>query len=404
MALVESTRVSRSSEREPPLSTRKLVSTRSAHFRDICTRAFEKPLLTPADITPSDPRLQVIGVLNPTFIEFGGRRHLIVRVDERPANVLGSSGPESHGKRMILVAHANVNGAGRVDFYEVEVPDSYALDREPLLPEPVRQLPAGAGRPDLLLSYISHLRIVELFGRQARVSDKPLVFPDDEFSQFGCEDPRATLLEGRPVVVYTAVGRFGATAWFARLAASGVLQDRVMLLGPDHKHSELFPERIGGSYYMLSRPLVRSYIRSSGIWLFRSPDLIHWGKPSPVLLPRPSMWDSTRVGPCTSPVQISEGWLFFYFGVDSEDSYHVGAAVLDQLDPARVIARSTAPVLSPVLEWERVGRRADTVFPCGIELLGDRDSIRLYYGAADTRVGVADVSVSALMSILAPCK
>lgn len=380
------------------------MSSRSAQSRDICTRVFEKPLLMPSDITPSDPQLRVIGVLNPTFIEFGGSRHLIVRVDERPANVLGSSGPGSHGKGAILVAHVNVNGAGRVEFFEAQVPDSYARDREPILPQSVRQAPAGAGRPDLLLSYISHLRIVELPGLQARVNERPLAFPDDQFSEYGCEDPRATLLEGRPVVVYTAMGRFGATAWFARLAGSGVLQDKAMLLGPDHKHSELFPEKIGDYYCMLCRPLMRSYIQSSGVWLFRSPDLIHWGKPSPILLPRPGMWDSVRVGPCTSPVQTSEGWLFFYFGVDSEDSYQVGAAVLDQFDPTRVISRSSVPVLSPVLEWERMGRRADTVFPCGLELLGEKDSIRLYYGAADTCIGVADVSMSALLSTLIPDK
>jgi predicted GH43/DUF377 family glycosyl hydrolase len=383
-----------------PLSTRKLISTRPADCRDICTRVSQYPLLMPSDITPSEPQLKVIGVLNPTFIEIGGSRHLIVRVDERPSTAASSIASVSHGSRTISIARVDTRRKDRIEIVEAQVPDSYIPEKEPILPESARRATAGTGGADLLLSYISHLRIAELSGLKARVSDRPFVFPDDEFSQFGCEDPRATLLEGRPIVTYTGVGRFGVTAWLAQLTDSCRVQNKAMLLGPDHKHSALFPERIRGLYYMLSRPLARSYIRSSGAWLFRSPDLIHWGEASPVLLPRPESWDSVRVGPCTAPVKTSRGWIFFYFGVDSEDSYQVGAVLLDGLDPSRVIARSDMPILSPVLEWERMGRRADTVFPCGAELLTETDSIRLYYGAADTSIGAADLNMSALWSAL----
>ena len=242
---------------------------------------------------------------------------------------------------------------------------------------------------------------MDLNGIQPRISDKPIVFPDDVFNEYGCEDPRATILEGRPVVTYTAVSRFGTTIWFARLGNDYSFQDKTILLGPDHKHSALFPEKIGNYYYMLSRPLSRTYIRSSGAWLFRSTDLISWSMPFPILMPRPNMWDSIRVGPSASPLLTPHGWLFLYYGVDNEDSYHVGAALLDKIDPYKVIARSNIPILSPLLDWERMGRRADTVFSCGYEVLNNKeDTIRIYYGAADTYIGSAEISVSFLLNLM----
>lgn len=378
------------------LSTQKLTSTRSSKATDLCARAVKKPILTPSDITPSHPELEVVGVLNPTFIELAGKRCLIARIDERPSPSLHLSAPNLGGAQMIKIALADTKAGGRVRIIEVQAPGSYLPDKEPILPESVRE---GLGKSSgALLSYISHLRVIELSGFRPSVHTKPLVFPSDEFSQFGCEDPRATLLEGRPVIAYTAVGCYGATGWFARLENPDTTRDKAILLGPDHKHSALFPEKINKYYYMISRPLSRTYIRLSGVWLFRSPDLTHWGRPCPILLPRSGMWDSVRVGPCTAPLHVARGWLFFYYGVDSEDSYHVGAALLDHEEPLRVVARSKMPVLSPVLEWERVGRRADTVFPGGFELLGEQDTILIYYGAADTCIGVAEVGMQTLLN------
>jgi predicted GH43/DUF377 family glycosyl hydrolase len=81
-------------------------------------------------------------------------------------------------------------------------------------------------------------------------------------------------------------------------------------------------------------------------------------------------------------------------------SYHVGAALLDRSNPTIVLARSSTPVLSPLLIWERTGRRADTVFPCGLEILRGMEYLRLYYGAADTSIGAADVRLDALLETL----
>lgn len=382
------------------LSTRKLISTRSSPGRDAAKRVSLDPILTPSDLPPSDPRLQVIGVFNPTFLAFENRRFILVRVDET-ANSSAILSQYTNLKRTVWIPTASPYKRNGIDLVETEVPESYLLEREPILPDSARRSSAdNKHRSDLLLTYISHLRLAELHGDQVEFIDQPVVFPEDEFSIYGCEDPRASLVEGQPFVCYSAIGRFGATSWCARIYPGKPLDARTILLGPDHKHSTMFPERIDSKYYLLSRPLTRSYIRDTGVWLFESTDLAHWGRPTPVLLPRSEMWDSQRVGPAASPIHTPRGWLLFYFGVDCEDSYHVGAAILDRASPGLVLERTKAPLLSPILDWERVGRRADTVFACGVEILDGGNSFRLYYGGADTSIGAADISQTALWDAL----
>ncbi len=386
------------------MSTRKLFSTRSKEHTDLCTRISEKPLLRPSEIPPTDPRVEVIGVFNPAFINIGGIPYLIARVDERPSQPATHECTSFVETRYIQVARVEVENGRRVQIFDVEVPESYDPDKEPLLPESARQSDPSTNRPELLLTYISHLRMVKLVDtNKPMVCETPLAFPADEFSQYGCEDPRATQLNGQPIMTYTAVGRFGATAWLAGIKDWSTSQVKTLLFGPDHKHSILFPERIGDYYYILTRPLSRTYISPNGVWLFRSPDLIHWGAPMPLLLPRPGMWDSVRVGPGATPLLTPMGWLVFYYGVDHQDSYQVGAALLHHTNPGKVLSRCTVPILSPIHDWERIGRRADTVFVCGQEYIPHRNTIRLYYGAADTYVGAADVNIDILFRALRKC-
>ena len=56
--------------------------------------------------------------------------------------------------------------------------------------------------------------------------------------------------------------------------------------------------------------------------------------------------------------------------------------------------------LRPDASYERTGDVDQVVFPCGW-LLDDGDTLRLYYGAADTSICVATASLSALLTWLA---
>ena len=54
---------------------------------------------------------------------------------------------------------------------------------------------------------------------------------------------------------------------------------------------------------------------------------------------------------------------------------------------------------APTRSYERSGDVTDVVFPCGWILDDDGDTLRVYYGAADTSVCVATASLSALLDL-----
>ena len=64
-----------------------------------------------------------------------------------------------------------------------------------------------------------------------------------------------------------------------------------------------------------------------------------------------------------------------------------------------MLARTREWVFGPQEPYERTGDVNNVVFPCGW-LLDDGDTLRIYYGAADTSVCVATASLAALLERL----
>lgn len=236
------------------------------------------------------------------------------------------------------------------------------------------------------------------------ISDTPLLAPDDpdspiaEYETIGCEDPRLTYIEelGEWLIAYVAVSDAGPAVALAKTKDFKTAERIGIVLTPPNKDAALFPRRINGRWFMLHRPM------SSGIehiWLAESPDLIHWGNPKIVLRERGgSWWDGVRVGAGNVPIETPEGWLIIYHGVKEvagTPSYRLGLALLDLDDPSKLIARCRYPVFSPNADYERIGNGLNIVFTCGALMRGDE--IWLYYGAADTCVGLAIAKLSDLL-------
>ncbi len=80
--------------------------------------------------------------------------------------------------------------------------------------------------------------------------------------------------------------------------------------------------------------------------------------------------------------------------------YRLGLALLDLENPERCLLRGSTWVFSPVEHCEREGDVDNVVFPCGYVLDPDGDTLRLYYGAADTSVALATASVRTLLDWL----
>jgi len=181
----------------------------------------------------------------------------------------------------------------------------------------------------------------------------------------------------------------------------------------DVRNGVLFPEKIGGAYLRLERPnrarLEGGPTTGSEIWLAESSDLIHWRDRGPVLGGRFHYWDEF-IGSGPPPVKTRRGWLHVYHGVathfGSASIYQAGVALLDLHDPARVIGRSRGNILEPREPYELAGQVPNVVFPSGM-IVEETDGegyalpaspVKIYYGAADTSVGLAVTTIEELLA------
>jgi predicted GH43/DUF377 family glycosyl hydrolase len=171
--------------------------------------------------------------------------------------------------------------------------------------------------------------------------------------------------------------------------------------------------KINGRYWM--------YWGEGEIHLATSDDLVYWtpveggdGQPKVLMRARPGKFDSglPEVGP--PPVLTKDGIVLVYNGKNAAGAndknaagangkntngadrdpalaagtYSVGQALFAAGDPAKLLARTGTPFFQPKLPWEQSGQyAAGTTFAEGLVWFHDR--WLLYYGCADSRVGVA---------------
>jgi predicted GH43/DUF377 family glycosyl hydrolase len=134
------------------------------------------------------------------------------------------------------------------------------------------------------------------------------------------------------------------------------------------------------------------------IWLAQSPDMLHWGQHRVVLTVQPDGWESGRVGGGAPPIWTESGWLSIYHAADRHDRYCLGAFLTPHDDPATVVARASEPIFEPEAPYETEGFFGNVVFTCGALLQGS--TLRLYYGAADETVCMAEASLSEVLDAL----
>jgi len=226
-------------------------------------------------------------------------------------------------------------------------------------------------------------------------------------------DPRLTVIDDELIVAF-AVDTDDA----CRVAiAKGASLDELALVSydttRDSRNAVVFPEKVDGRYLRLERPnrVSRGGVVPSGaeIVLAESDDLVTWTEVGSVMTGRPRSWDEL-IGSGPPPVRTRYGWLHVYHGVAthfaSVNIYQAGAVLLDADDPTRVLARTRRNILEPRETWELAGQVPNVVFPSGM-IVDSLDSgggapddarVRIYYGAADTCVGLATTTIGELIA------
>jgi beta-1,2-mannobiose phosphorylase / 1,2-beta-oligomannan phosphorylase len=341
----------------------------------------QNPILTPALVEPSSPELDVVGVFNAGVAASGNEIVLLLRVAEAPRDVPKAeiAAPVFDAGRIVVKRW--LRGQPGVDAGE----DSRVFSAD--------------GSP--YLTSISHLRVARSKdGVHFVVDPIPTVTAASALEAFGVEDPRITRLDDAWWVTYTAVSPAGIATGLLRSTDLRSYERRGIVFPPPNRDVAILPERIGGRAVALHRPMPHGLGRSS-IWIASSTDMVGWGDHRLVAGPRAGMWDDEKIGAGAVPFRIvrdgKPAWLAIYHGVKSAPTtYALGALLLDYERPDRVLARSCRPFLSPEAPYEREGFFGRVVFTCGAIATGD--TVRIYYGAADSVTCLADVPLAAILA------
>lgn len=234
---------------------------------------------------------------------------------------------------------------------------------------------------------------------------KPFLAPDATSPyKGGFEDPRLVYVPAERLYVLTYTGvkgkradgsweTPGLIAWSKDLVqwefGGETFPDRAVCITPC---------RINGRYW--------AYYDNRSLHTAWSEDLRHWHLTGRcVAPPRPGKFDEMLCEAVAAPVVSEQGILLLYNGAmgrqatveygrrigasyrEGHGTYQIGWILMDRHDPEKVIGRCENPVLSPTTPGELYGLVGYTLFASGLVEFNGRWF--LYYGMADSRIGVA---------------
>ncbi|MDZ7260603.1 MAG: glycoside hydrolase family 130 protein [candidate division KSB1 bacterium] len=229
---------------------------------------------------------------------------------------------------------------------------------------------------------------------------------------YHCYDPRITLLDSVYYIMFAMDMESGCRLGLAKTLDFQSFEFLGIVSTDDNRNGVLFPEKINGKYVRLDRPnkvqLEGGPVSGNSICLSTSDDLLHWEFAGMVISGRSHYWDEL-IGAGPPPIKTEAGWLQIYHGVAthfaSSNIYQAGVMLLDLHDPSKVIARGKYNILEPRELYELTGQVPNVVFPSGaiVEQTDSRgfakmtSRVNVYYGAADTCIGLAYATVDELI-------
>lgn len=268
---------------------------------------------------------------------------------------------------------------------------------------------------------------------------QPFLRPEHPYEKHGMEDPRITCLDGTYYMLYTAYDGRNARIAYATssdlthftkhgLISANISYDKAEdifrhspKLHPHYVHFEkvyrkingdnvflwekdaiLFPKKFNGKFALLHRVLPGIQIvffndfseLTTKFWKNYFKHLNDY-----IVLNPLDPGSFGYVGGGCPPIETKAGWLLIYHSAeiqeDGQKIYHANAALLDLNNPQKVIGQLDTPLFSPETNWEKEGVVDNVVFPTGTALFDD--TLFIYYGAADYRIGAKSVSLKQLL-------
>ena len=228
-----------------------------------------------------------------------------------------------------------------------------------------------------------------------------ILFTDENgkpFMPLYAYDPRLVKVEDTYYIMWCQ-DAFGPTIGIAKTTDFKHFQRLENPYLPYNRNAVLFPRKINGNYVMLSRPCDNGHTAFGDIFLSESPDMVFWGRHRHVMGKSDNWWENLKIGGGAAPIETNKGWLLFYHGVVNTCNgyvYSIGAAILDIDEPSRVLHRCENYILAPEEWYEERGFVPNVCFPCAALTDADTGRIAIYYGCADSYVGVAFTTIDEL--------
>ncbi len=228
-------------------------------------------------------------------------------------------------------------------------------------------------------------------------------------------DPRITVIEDEVYLCLAKDTKHGVCGCVARLNDSFTDIEIISSTVPDNRNMVLFPEKVNGMYVRLERPFP-VYSRWGqdrfDIWISKSPDLKYWGESELLLGVENVPFANDKIGPAAPPIKTKYGWLTTFHAVDIDKSrgkngwegawkkrYTAGIMLLDLQHPEKVIGMCKEPLIVADEAFEQDGGfRQNVIFPGGM-IKEDDDTVKIYYGAADTVECVATADIADLINL-----
>jgi len=222
--------------------------------------------------------------------------------------------------------------------------------------------------------------------------------PDPLHPEVCVYDPRITRMGDDYYILYASSSEVGVRVGIVKTRDFETFERVSTASELGNRNGCLFPEKIDGLYCRLDRPFGDPRA-ACDIWISYSPDLVYWGRSQRVMANRSALWDNHKIGGGAVPIKTDKGWLALYHGTTTTGGgiiYRLGVAMLDLKDPSKVLARGEDAVLWPEHSYELSGRVDNVVFTCNAIVESD-ETVKIYYGAADTCIGLAEAKLGDLV-------
>lgn len=246
------------------------------------------------------------------------------------------------------------------------------------------------------------------------------ITPKEEWEKYGCEDPRITYFEGNYYIFYTALSKypFEASGIKVALAISKDLKkvhERHLVTPFNAKAMTLFPERINGKITVIvsvntdmppTKIAIAQVDRIEELWNKKFWEKWYTDIDKHVIDLKRSSSDHVEVG--ATPIKTRYGWFLLYSHIQNyfpsdrnlDRIFGIEAVLLDFNNPLKILGSTRGPILVPREPYELLGHVPDIVFPTGAIL--EKDTLFIYYGAADTTTCMAHVNMTDLISTMRP--